>query len=242
MAGVSARTLRYYDSLGLLSPVRVSSNGYRLYGEAEVDRLQQILFYRELGLPLEEIRNILSAPEYDGTAALEDHLAALTARRKQIDELIANVKKTLQARKGEITMTDKEKFDGFGQKLIEENEKRHGEEIRRRYGGEAVEKSNEKVRGMSREDYAETERLRCEAEGALREAFAAGDPAGPPAQRACELHKQWLCRYTDGYSKEYHKALAQLYVEDPRFTAYYDNIAPGCAAFLHDALMIYCRS
>jgi DNA-binding transcriptional MerR regulator len=222
--------------------VRVGSNGYRLYGEAEVDRLQQILFYRELGVPLGDIRKILSAPDYDDTEALEHHLAALTARRERIEALIANVKKTLQARKGELTMTDGEIFDGLGQNLVEEIEKRYGEEIRRRYGPDAVEKASAKVRGMRREDYAEAERLRCEAESALREALAAGDPAGPAAQRACELHRQWLCRYTDGYSKEYHKALARLYVEDPRFTAYYDNIAPGCAAFLHDALIFYCQS
>lgn len=241
LAGVSARTLRYYDRCGLLPPARVDSNRYRIYGEAQVDRLQQILFYREMGVPLDQIKRILSSPDFDGRMALEKHLKALIAERERVDALIANVEKTLKALKGETVMTDSEKFDGFGQKLVEENEKLYGEEIRAKYGDDAVERTNAKVRGMDKEQYAEAERLRAELEDTLKQAFALGDPASPLTQKACELHKQWLCCYYDGYSKEYHKGLAQMYVDDPRFTAYYDKIAPGCAVFLRDAVLIYCK-
>ena len=112
LAGVSPRTLRYYDEIGLLSPTRISSNGYRIYGQKEVDRLQQIL-YRELGVPLDEIGRVLTAKNFDGLSALQNHLAGLLERREQLELLIANVEKTIKAMKGEIIMTDKEKFEGF---------------------------------------------------------------------------------------------------------------------------------
>jgi len=138
MAGISTRTLRYYDQCGLLAPARVSSNGYRIYGQKETDRLQQILFYRELGVPLNDIKRILSSPDFDYKTALEDHLKALTVRRSQLDRLISNVEKTLLSLKGEIVMTDQEKFEGFVEKLIQENEEKYGSEIREKYGNEAA--------------------------------------------------------------------------------------------------------
>ena len=95
LAGVSTRTLRYYDEIGLLSPKRISSNGYRVYGQKEVDLLQQILFYRELEVPLDEIKCIVWSKDYDGLAALQEHLAALKAKKQQIELLIRNVKKTI---------------------------------------------------------------------------------------------------------------------------------------------------
>ena len=127
LAGVSSRTLRYYEEIGLLSPLRVSSNGYRVYGSNEVDRLQQILFYRELGVPLQEIRSSLAAKDFDGLSALRRHMSALLARREQLDALIANVDKTIKAMKGEGSMRDGEKFEGFVQKMVDENEQRYGE-------------------------------------------------------------------------------------------------------------------
>lgn len=241
LAGVSTRTLRYYDELGLLSPARVSSNGYRIYGQKEIDRLQQILFYRELGVSLEEIRSILSSKDFDGLSALESHLSALLARREQMALLVANVEKTIKAMKGEIIMNDQEKFEGFIQKLVDDNEQQYGEEARAKYGDERVNRSNAKVLNMSREQYMELEKLTEDLNETLKLAFEQGDPAGELAQKACELHKRWLCFYWDDYSKEAHMGITQMYVDDPRFTAYYDKIAPGCAAFLRDAVAIYCR-
>ncbi|EXG87578.1 putative transcriptional regulator [Clostridium sp. ASBs410] len=241
LAGVSTRTLRYYDELGLLSPARVSSNGYRIYGQKEIDRLQQILFYRELGVSLEEIRNILASKDFDGLSALESHLTALLARREQLNLLVANVEKTIKTMKGEMIMSDQEKFEGFLQKLVDQNEHQYGEEARAKYGDERVNRSNAKVLNMSKEQFTELERLTEDLNETLKAAFEQGDPASELAQKACELHKRWLCFYWDDYSKEAHKGVTQMYVDDPRFTAYYDKISPGCAAFLRDAVAIYCK-
>ena len=241
MAGISTRTLRYYDEFGLILPARMSTNGYRIYGQKEVDRLQQILFYRELGVPLEEIKIILSSQNFDGQAALEKHLSELMAKRKQLDLLIANVEKTIRVAKGEDSMSDQEKFQGFVQKLVDDNEKTYGEEIRAKYGDDVVDRSNVKIKGMNQKAYAEVEQLGTEVNEVLRAAFEQGDPAGGLAQKACELHKKWLSCYWDHYSKEAHIGVAQMYVDDPRFRSYYDKIAEGCAAFLRDAVLIYCK-
>jgi len=240
LAGVSTRTLRWYDECGLLKPRRISSNGYRVYGQAEINRLQQILFYRELGVELSEIGRILAAKDFDGLTALQSHYAALCAKREQINSLISNVEKSISAMKGELIMTNHEKFEGFKQKLIDNNEQQYGEEIREKYGSDAIGRSNAKFKNMTKEQYAEVESLSEQVNEALKEAFEQGDPASELAQKACELHKQWLCYFWDDYSKEAHMGVAQMYVDDPRFAAYYDKIAPGCAIFLRDAIKIFC--
>ena len=240
LAGISTRTLRYYDKLDLLTPNRLSSNGYRIYGQKEIDKLQHILFYRELGLPLGEIKHIISSESFDVTDALHAHLSALLAKRNQLDALIINVQKTLLSTKGEITMSNNEKFKGFGEQLADDNEVKYGEEIREKYSEEVVDASNAKIKGMTKEQYAEIEALSAEVNEALRVASRQGDPASELAQKACELHKKWLCYFWDSYTKEAHIGVAQMYVDDPRFTTYYDKIAVGCAVFLRDAVLIYC--
>lgn len=241
LSGVSARTLRYYDEINLLNPIRVSSNNYRIYSQKEVDLLQQILFYRELGVSLDEIKDIVTTNGYDAGKAMENHLTALLAKREQLNLLIANVEKSMLVMKGEAVMSDKEKFEGFKQKLIDDNEKTYGAEIREKYGEDAVNKSNAKVKGMSREQYDESERIRLEMESLLKTALETGDPNSESAQKACELHKQWLCVFYPNYNKEYHIGLADMYVADERFKANYDKIAPGCAVFLRDAIHAYCK-
>ena len=240
LAGVSTRTLRYYDQCGLLPPKTVRSNGYRIYGEAEVNRLQQILFYRELGVELSEIGRILAEKDFDGLSALQNHLTALREKRARLDRLIGNVQKSISAMKGEKEMTDEEKFEGFKEKLILDNEQKYGGEIREKYGDEAVGRSNAKLKNMTKEQYGELEALTQELNRTLKAAFEQGDPGGELAQKACALHKKWLCFYWDHYSKEAHRGVAQMYVDDPRFTAYYDAIVPGCAVFLRDAVQIFC--
>lgn len=242
MSGVSTRTLRYYDQIGLLCPKRVS-NGYRIYCEAEVDLLQQILFYRDLGVSLEEIGHILKDPKFDKNKALEGHLSALLLKKDQIEMLINNVTKTISSLKGETIMSDNEKFEGFKQKMIDDNEKAYSKEIREKYGDDVVDASNIKIKGMTKEQIEKAEKLRNECECLLKIAFAKGDPASDESQKACDLHRQWICMFwKDGmYSKEAHKGLAEMYVADERFTAYYDKIAIGCASFLRDAINIYCK-
>ncbi|MED1916290.1 MerR family transcriptional regulator [Bacillus thuringiensis] len=239
LASVSTRTLRYYDEIDLLKPARINSSGYRIYGQQEVDRLQQILFYRELGVSLEEIKEILDSPTFDSERALREHREKLLERRAQLDALIANVDLTLAQREGTSTMTDKQKFEGFKQKMIDENEDKYGAEIRAKYGNEQIEKSNQKVKGMSEDQYAALEKLNEELHETLAQAFSIGDPAHGLAQKAADLHRQWLSFYWDSYSKEAHAGVAQMYVDDPRFTAYYDKEQPGVAEFLRDAVVIY---
>ena len=239
LAGISTRTLRYYDEIGILTPARISSSGYRIYGQKEVDRLQQILFYRELGVSLDGIKDIVSAPSFDGANALMEHREKLLEKREQLDVLIANVDKTIALTEGRIKMSNKEKFEGFKQKLVDDNEKKYGKEIREKYGKETVEKSNDKVKNMTQEQYDEVTALASQMTEILAQAFATGDPAGELAQKAADLHKKWLTYYWQEYSKEAHAGLAQMYVDDPRFTAHYDEKQPGTAVFLRDAILIY---
>lgn len=239
LAGVSTRTLRYYDEIDLLKPTRMNSSGYRLYGQKEVDRLQQIMFYRELEFPLETIKEIMTNPLFDERKALQDHLKHLVEKRKQIDLLIKNVHNTIEKLEGKRNMTDQEKFIGFKKQLIEENEKKYGKEIREKYGEETVEMSNTKLMNMPEEEYAEVTELAESINKLLAEAMKTQDPAGELAQKVADMHKQWLTYYWNDYSKEAHQGLAQMYVDDERFKAYYDKIAPGAAEFLRDAIFVY---
>ncbi|SHF19394.1 MerR family transcriptional regulator [Alkalibacter saccharofermentans] len=238
LAGVSTRTLRYYDELGLLCPARISSNGYRVYGQKEIDLLKQILLYRELGVPLEEIKKVLSSKEFDGQVALENHLSALRAKQRQLSLLIDNVEKTIKELEGEIIMSDQEKFKGFIKKQIDDNEKQYGKEIRAKFGNEKVDRTNDKLMGMSKEQHGELENLTDELNKTLKAAFEQGDASSELAKKTYELHKKWLCFYWGSYNKEAHMGVAQMYVDDPRFTNYYDKIAVGCAAFLRDVVFI----
>lgn len=239
LAGVTGRTLRYYDEIGILKPARISASGYRIYGQAEVDKLQQILFYRELDIDLESIQKIINAPSFDEVEALKEHRDKLLTKQKRLEGLIENVDRTLAAKEGSITMTDKEKFEAFKQNLIDENETKYGEEVRAKYGNDTMDKSNAKLKGMSKNLYEQGEKLGEEVLVVLNEAFQTGDPAGELAQKAADLHRQWLGFYWDSYSKEAHAGLAQMYVDDERFTAFYDKKQPGTAQFLRDAIYIY---
>jgi DNA-binding transcriptional MerR regulator len=242
IACISTRTLRWYDECGLLKPRRISTNGYRIYGQEEIDRLQQILFYRELGLELSEIAKIISTDAFDGLTALKGHLAALQNKREQIDRLITVVEKSICALKGEIDMSDQEKFEGFKQNFIEENEMQYGKEIRTNYGDAKVNASNDKLKRMTKEEFAQLEQLTEELNNTLKAACEQHDPASELAQKAAGLHRQWLSFYWPEYTKEAHIGVTQMYVVDERFMNYYEKIAPGCAALLRDAVAIYCRT
>jgi len=241
MSGVSTRTLRYYDEIGLLKPARVASSGYRIYGQEQVDTLQQILLYRELAFSLEDIKKLLSAHDFDQESAFANHLSALQEKRNQLDKLILNVSKSMSAMKGEATMSDTEKFEGFKQNLIDKNEETYGEEVRKKYGDEAIDASNVTLKGLTKEQYDKSEQLRVEFEHTLKNAFDVGDPACEIAQKACDLHRQWLSVFYPNYSKEYHRGLGEMYVADERFRENYNKLAPGCTEFLRDAINIYCK-
>jgi DNA-binding transcriptional MerR regulator len=239
MAGVSTRTLRYYDEIGLLKPARINSSGYRIYGQKEIDLLQQILFYRALDVDLDTIKKIVTSPDFNGIRALSEHRGKLLEKKKQLDRLIANVEKTIASAEGRIGMTDQEKFEGFKKRIVDDNERKYGEEVRAKYGNETADRSNKKVLNMTQEQYDQAEGLSQSIKEMLAEAYRTGDPAGELAQKAVDLHRQWLCLYWDGYTKEAHAGLGEMYVADERFKAYYDAEQPGTAEFLRDAIRIY---
>lgn len=240
LAGVTTRTLRWYDSIGLLRPEAATPAGYRLYGEEAVARLQQILFYRELEVPLREIKAILDAPDFDRRAALQSHLEELTRRKERTEALILTVQKTLNALKGEVSMTDQEKFEAFKANAVRENEARYGREIREAYGDEAVDQANADVMRLTLEEYRRWKSIGEEIIHRLSRAVGAeADPDGQEGQAIARLHREWCSFTLRSYDPKRHAGLAELYVQDPRFTAYYDRETPGCARFLRNAIVCY---
>lgn len=241
LAKVSKRALRYYDEINLLNPKRINSSGYRIYGQNEIDKLQQILFYKEMGFKLEEIRKIMISPSFDILNSLANHKKELIEKRNQINLLIENVEKTIAHKKGEIYMSNKEKFEGFKKELIDKNEEKYGKEIRKNYGDYQVDAANKKILGLSEEEYKEFESLSQEIIAKLKEAMEDGSPHGQKAQEACELHKKWLGYTWSFYTKEAHMGLGEMYVADDRFKKYYDDNKEGMALFFRDALKIYTK-
>lgn len=243
LAGVSTRTLRYYDEIGLLKPERITSAGYRIYGQTQVDLLQHILFYRELEFSLEDIQSILSNPQFDEKSALIAHQERLMAKKMQLETLIQTVTQTIALKEGRTHMTDKEKFNGFKSEKLAKNEAQYGAEIREKYGEEVVKKSNEKFMNMTEAQYAEVTALQNEFHDKIKAAYLANEPKGDVAMEAADLHRRWLCYFwPEGtYSKESHMGLAQMYVDDERFTAHYDAIEPGLAVFLKEVIDYYCQ-
>lgn len=242
LAGVSTRTLRYYDEIGLLKPKRINSSGYRIYGQEEVNRLQQILFFRELDIDIETIISIMNDPNFNQSKALEEHLKQLIKKRARLDNLIKTIKKTIKHEKGEISMNDEEKFEAFKEQLIEENEEKFGNEIRQQYGDDVVDASNSKFKNMSKEDYERLVKLGDEILELLPKAFQTGNPSSPLAQQLAEKHKEWLLITWPSYSKEAHRGLAEMYVADERFSAYYDKTVTGGTQFLKDAIIHYVKN
>lgn len=244
LAGVSSRTLRYYDKIGLLKPESINASGYRVYGTRQVDLLQQILFFRELKFSLKEIHEMLASPDFNLLSALTEQHKKLNAEKARLNQLIATVEKTLTSQKGETIMTDQEKFEGFKKEKLDQNEKKYGKEIREKYGEDVVEESNKQFANLSKKDYEASMAVQNEMFQNLQEALNLNDPASTPAQKAAELHRQWLCYFwpKGTYSKEAHAGLAQMYVDDSRFASYYENnVAKGAAKMLRDAVQIYTK-
>ncbi|MDS0526260.1 MerR family transcriptional regulator [Clostridium sp. SHJSY1] len=239
LSGVTTRTLRYYDEIEILKPARINSSGYRIYGDKEVDRLQQILFYREFGVGLECIKKIVNDPSFNESEALREHREKLLEKRKQLDKLIENLDKTIEFKEGRSEMSNKEKFEGFKKKLVEENENKYGKEIRDKYGESIIDKANIKLMNLTEEQFKEATELEVKFKEVLKEAFKDGNPASSKAQEAAMLHKIWLEFYWNKYSSEAHAGLAQMYVDDERFRKYYDKDEPGMAEFLRDTILIY---
>ncbi|GAB6108895.1 MerR family transcriptional regulator [Fusibacter bizertensis] len=239
ISGVTTRTLRYYDEIGLLKPARINSSGYRIYGRNEVHRLQQILFFRALDITLDEIKLIMMSEDFDEVKILNTHYEKLMSKRAHLDLLINNVKRTIEEAEGRTRMSDKEKFEGLKKNLIDENESKYGDEIRRKYGEETVNRSNEKFAGMSEETYNHASKLAEDIIALILKAMDENDTKGETAMMAAEKHKEWLMVYWNEYSKEAHAGLGDMYVADERFTHYYDQHRLGAAKFFCEVLHVY---
>lgn len=237
MAGISTRTLRYYDETGLLKPARVTQAGYRYYGTPEVDRLQQILYYRERGFQLHTIQKILQDRDFDKLRAMEDHLAALKQRQAETAALIRTVEQTIRHMKGECQMADREKFKALKKSLVQGNEIKFGAEARAKYGDAQVDAANQNTMGLSEEDFARWQALEQQILQELEQAVEAGLPAhSEKGREIAQLHRDWLRFTLPGYTPAQHKGIAALYVADERFRQYYDRQIPGCAQWLSDAV------
>ncbi|MEB8085773.1 MerR family transcriptional regulator [Staphylococcus pseudoxylosus] len=239
LSGVSNRTLRYYDQIGLLKPARINESGYRIYEQEEVDILQQIVFYRELEVSLDEIKEIIQQPTFNRMKALENHYYNLKQQRERLDKIIQTVEKTIANHKGEIIMKDQEKFEGFKEKVIKENETKYGREIRMQYGDDLIDQSNKKFKNMTQTDYDAWKNLEKEIIDLLSEAYQTGDPASEFAQLLAAKHKAWLMYTWPEYSKAAHAGLAEMYINDATFTDYYDKHVEGGTQFLKDAILVF---
>ena len=236
LAGVSVRTLHYYDEIGLLKPDAIRTNGYREYGEAAVLALQQILFYRELELSLEEIKAILTRPDFSAVTALEEHRNSLQGRRARLERLIQAVEDTLLHMKGKKNMSDKQLFQAFS----EEEEKKYSEEAERMYDPEIVRASQKKWKSYTKED---KQRIGDEGNAAYA-AIAAAIPLGadsPQAQAGVELWRKHMDYFWTPNLNQL-VGLTELYNSDPRFKANFDKIDPRLAEFMQEAVGVYVKS
>ena len=242
LSGVTTRTLRWYDQIGLLKPSRVAESGYRYYGRAEVDRLQDILYYRALGVELARIKECLDDPSFDRLAALKRHLAALVSKQEHLELLIQSVKDTIQAEERKEFMQDEKKFEALKKQTIAHNEEVYGQEIRRKYGDKEVDEANAAVMNLTQEQYREWTTLGQEIQGRLEAAVQAGlEPESPEGKEIYGLHRRWLTITDNRYDPAKHRGIAEFYVMDARFTAYYDKHLPGCARFLRDAVIYWAK-
>lgn len=233
ISGISSRTLRYYDEIGLLKPSFINESGYRYYGDKEVALLQQILFYKERGFDLQTIKEIIYSKDFDISSALEEHLLSLEEEKKKIDIMINSVKLSLKSLKGEYNMTNKEKFEAFKKDLVDENEKTYGKEIREKYGDDSVDESNRKMLNMTEEDYKLfkelEENILTLVERCVKENL---DLDSKEAIELANMHQKWIKMTWNKYSVEAHKSLAMMYTMDERFKEYYDKNVEGCTDYL----------
>ena len=233
LAGVTPRTLRFYDQLGLLKPARVGANGYRYYGRDALLRLQHILLYRELDLPLAQIREILDRPGFDPVLALENHRAELERRRVRLEGLITTVDDTIMHLKGKKEMSEKQLFAAFSEEEQAEMEK----EAMQLYDPEIVRESNRRYRALT----AAQKQAILDEGNALYLDLVAAIPAGPESAAAQTGIERWR-RHMDNFwtpTPDQLVALADHYSLDPRFKANFDKIDPRLAEFMGKAVRIY---
>ncbi|MFB7446912.1 MerR family transcriptional regulator [Streptomyces sp. NPDC056194] len=233
-AGVTVRTLHHYDAIGLLSPGGRSTAGHRRYDDADLDRLQQILFYRELGFPLEEVAVLLDDPHADPQEHLRRQHTLLTARIGELRRMAAAVEHAMEAKKMGINLTPEEKFEVFGDKDPE----RYAEESTRRWGGShSHRQAQERAAGYSKEDW---QRMKDEVD-AWGAAYAAlmdegRDPRSEEAMDLAEAHRRHLTTWFFACHPRTHVELTEMYVADENFHAFYESIHPGLPEHLRESV------
>jgi DNA-binding transcriptional MerR regulator len=239
LSGVSVRALHHYDEIGLLKPACVGANGYRYYGREELLRLQQILFHRELGLPLEDIRRLLDAPGFDRVAALKAHRAKLAADARRYRRLVRTIDETLAALEGATTMDDKAMYQGFDP----EKQAQHEAWLVDRYGGEMqqrIDEARQQMRGWKQADF---DRMMVEAEAieaALAKALADGLPAdSTTVQDLMRRQCAWVgASWNRPPTRDAFIGLGRLYQENPDFRARYEGRAAGLTDYIVEAMRV----
>lgn len=232
-AGVSVRTLHYYDEIGLLPPCEVTESGYRLYDDRSLQKLQQILFFREMDFPLSEIKQILTDPNFDLKKALTAQKEVLLKKRQRIDNLISLTEHVL---KGEKTMS----FQEFDTSEIEKAKKSYAEEVKRRWGHtDAYAESEQKSKNYTPAKW-QAMNEQC---SAIFQKFATHMDKAPSDPEVQTLVAEWQAYISENFydcSKEMLSCLGQMYTADTRFEKYFDGFQTGLASFISEAIKIYC--
>jgi DNA-binding transcriptional MerR regulator len=233
VAGVSVRTLHHYDAIGLLKPSQYGANGYRYYDEAAAMLLQQILFYRELGFSLAEIRGIVTQPGFDCREALLSHRTMLSKKVERLNELIATVDRTIGRLEGGLDMDIKDYYVGFGEAQIEE----YREEVRQRWGEEKLRESEERVMQMGKEGFAAHQARGDAIFRKMAELIPSG-PASPEVLQQVARWREWLELFSE-YTDEAVLGLGRMYSEDSRFVAFFARFHPELPSFFTRAVECY---
>lgn len=236
MAGITVRTLHHYDKLGLLRPSARTAAGYRLYGEEDLLRLQQILFFRQLDVPLEEIRRLLDDPGFDQVQALKRHREMLEAQSTRLGRLLETIDKTMHKLEGAMELSDAELYEGFSQEHID----RYKRESRESYGVEVVEESERRAKNMSKGQW---QAVKDEGDAVtLGLAALMERPVDDPGVQALiARHYKWVCTFWTPNAEAY-KGLGQLYTDNPEFRANYDKYGFGLADFMRAAMTHYAEN
>lgn len=233
LAGITPRTLHYYDEIGLLKPSQVGDNGYRYYGEEAVYRLQQIMLYRQMEIPLEKIGELMGRHDFDILTALQDHQAALEQKIEQMQQLVLTVEKTIGHLKGKTKMDNKELFKG----LSKEQEEAYAKEAEQMYDPEIVRASNRKWKG-----YSDEEKSRILQESSqIYVDMAAAIPQGAASDAAQACVARWRKNMDHFWTPNLDQlvGLSELYNQDERFKANFDKVNSGLAEFFREAVKVY---
>jgi DNA-binding transcriptional MerR regulator len=235
LAGVSVRALHHYDEIGLLVPSARTEAGYRLYSRGDLDRLQEILLFRELEIPLDDIAVLLSGGAFDRRAALELQHELLTQKAARTSALIASVERAINAERTGVRMTAEETFEVFGDFDPAEYE----DEVKERWG--ETDAYKESARRTARYTKADWERFKAEQERIGVAAIALMDEGASPsdarAMDVAELARLQIDTWFYPCSHAMHVGLAEMYIADPRFTATYEKMHVGMAQWWHDAIL-----